>query len=208
MTRKRSLGILALLALAFVATAAPPAIPATPAPVKVLLARPFTLASPATHQWQAEKPTYTAGWIVVLDVDPDLVYPRQVEEPVLYAGSHPAERVNVGYTSGRVVAIVPVDKDDPLDPRAFRFDRHLVFFGQPRFPEQVTEAQVKAEVKRAERAGIKPLATTALRKALDAGGEVRALANLAAVYREAGALVLKYAPDEEELARAKMDTPG
>src|SRR5262245_27654193 len=64
-----------------------PPIPATPAAVKnILYARQFKLEQGYEFEWRADHPKVTAGWLVVLEVDPDLVYPRNVAEPVLYVG--------------------------------------------------------------------------------------------------------------------------
>src|SRR5688572_10973956 len=73
----------------------------------LVVARPFTLERPALHVWRAEATTYDAGYLVVLEVDPQFVEPRQTEEPVLYAGAETVERMNHGDRSGRVVGIVP-----------------------------------------------------------------------------------------------------
>src|SRR5262245_34281476 len=58
---------------------APPALPAQPAksPITLLQAQPFTLEKAATHWFRKEQPTYTAGYVLVLAVDPSLVFPRQ-----------------------------------------------------------------------------------------------------------------------------------
>src|SRR5262245_4270050 len=86
----------------------PPPLPVTPAgEVALLYARPFTVEVPFTHVWRAEQPVFSAGVVVVLSVDPDLVHPRQTAEPILFVGDQTAERVNFGHESGRVVAIVP-----------------------------------------------------------------------------------------------------
>ena len=49
---------------------------AADAPVRgILYAQPFALEQPAVHWWRQERPSYTAGWLVVLDVDTALVKP-------------------------------------------------------------------------------------------------------------------------------------
>src|SRR5207247_5817900 len=70
----------------------------------VVYAQPFVLSKPWTHVWRVEQPSFDAGWLVVLDVDPTFVQPRQTFEPVLYAGDETVERINHGYEAGRVVA--------------------------------------------------------------------------------------------------------
>ena len=80
--------------LAAVATAAePPALPATPAPVQELVyARSFTLEEGYQHTWRADKFQVTSGYLLVLKVDTDYVFPRQTEEPVLFVGNRPPSR--------------------------------------------------------------------------------------------------------------------
>jgi len=182
----RGLGLVALLA-ATEAMARPP-LPATPAPVDAVLhVRPFVLDEGFAFDWRKERPTVTRGTLVVLQVAPELVYPRQTAEPVLYVGEQTAMRLNVGYPSGRVVAIVP---GDPPGEGA------LVFFGTPELPERVTAATIAAEVTKARAAGIAPAARDARVRA--DGAVTRA--NLAALLVDAAALIDRYAPDESARA--------
>ena len=113
----------------------PPDIPTEPhlQPLHLLHAQRFDLDKAYTHWWRAERPRVSSGWLLVLSADPDLVYARQVREPVLYVGNQTAERVNVGYESGRIVAIVPADVfltealnflRDPSTPRRSRRFAH------------------------------------------------------------------------------------
>ena len=90
--------------------------------------------------WGQERPWVTSGVIIVVRAQPDLVYPRQVAEPVLFAGNRVAEKINVGYRSGYVVAIVPGALDLGRDP---------VWFGSPNLPEQVNASTVRDERRRA-----------------------------------------------------------
>src|SRR6202022_4889067 len=84
------------------------AAPAAPAAVKgVLAARRFTLGTPFPYTWTKEHIMVSSGTLVVLEVDPALVVPRDTLAPVLYAGNVPAMRLNHGHKSGRVVGIIP-----------------------------------------------------------------------------------------------------
>ncbi len=127
--------------------------------VTVLEARPFTLAEPATHEWRSERPQYTAGVLLVLDVeDHELVLPRQVAEPILYVGAQTAARLNHGYESGRVIAIVPAttDADGAV---VFDLAGAPIFFGTPGLPEQVDAETATRERAAAVAAGL-PATTT------------------------------------------------
>jgi hypothetical protein len=156
----------------------------------VVYAAPFTLREGYPHDWRREKPMVTSGTLLVLRVQPELVYPRQVAEPVLYVGEQTAERVNVGYPSGYVVAILPGNVD---------LVRSLLWFGTPALPEQVDAKTISAERARAVAAGVRPLLASRLRAARR---DALALENKGDLLREAGLLAERYAADRNE------QTPG
>ena len=133
----------------------PPPLPAvTPVGgVTLIEARPFTLDVPCIHDWRAERPQVTAGVLLVLGVDGELVHPRQGYEPVLYVGDQTAERINVGHESGHVIAVVPA----PVDGQgrvALDLSTTPIYFGAPALPEQVDAATVAKELAAAKARGI------------------------------------------------------
>lgn len=190
-----SFGLAAGFALAGVEPlgAGTPPVPKTPAAVRdVLYASPFTIAQPYHHDWRKERPLVQSGFLIVLNVNPDLVFPRQVAEPVLYVGSQTAERLNVGYPSGRVVALVPGPVDLTRDP---------IWFGTPQLPEQVDAATIQVERAKAEAAGITAKPPAALAAAFRQKVDV---ADKWALLREAGVLVQQYSPQETALAETLL----
>jgi hypothetical protein len=188
----RSFVVLALASIApAAAVAGVPPVPATPAAVQdVVYAAPFVLNEGYTSDWRLERPRVTRGHLVVLKVAPDFVYPRQTAEPVLYAGDQTVERLNVGYRSGYVVAIVPGTAD---------LSRVPIWFGTPALPESVDASAVRSEHARALAAGIRPLSADRVRAALREPLELHDKLDL---LREAGALVQLYASDETDRAAA------
>jgi len=189
MSTLRPFAIAVLAGLPAAAMAGVPPVPPIPAAVEdVVYAAPFALKEGYTSDWRAERPLVARGYLVVLKVAPDLVYPRQVAEPVLYAGDQTVERLNVGYPSGYVVGIVPGGVDLGSAP---------LWFGTPRLPESVDAEVIRAERSLADAAGIRPVSPerihSVLRKPLD-------LADKLDLLREAGALLQLYAPDESERA--------
>jgi hypothetical protein len=206
MQRMRSLAwpILALMLLVGGGTALlqsagdpPPALPAkTPVGGVVLVhARPFTLDRAYVHDWRAERPTVAGGLLLVLAVDPDLVHPRQVAEPVLYVGGQTAERINVGARSGHVVAVVPA----PLDARGrvqLDLTQTPIFFGEPMLPEQVDADRAAQELASALAAGIAPPSADAVAAALAA--PVR-FGDREALQSHATDLIETWSPDEVDL---------
>jgi hypothetical protein len=200
MTRNASLLLLPFLGLALPAVGQTPAMPPTPAPVlDIVSIQPFELQTPAAHLWRAEKPTVRSGYLLVLKVDPGLVYPRQVAEPVLYVGRQTAERVNVGHESGHVVAIVPA-VIDPKHPDHLDLAREIVWFGTPELPERVDARRIAAEHAAAVAAGIRPFAPEKLAAARQRGGALNRQATKVTLVHDAlRRLVRTYSPQEREL---------
>jgi hypothetical protein len=190
-------GALLLVALlGSVATvAAPPPVPATPAPVKNLLViRPFSLAEPYEHLWRLERPIVSSGYVIVVEVDPLLVIPRQAAEPVLYVGDQTAQRINPGDRSGRVVAIVPGKID---------FSSAPIWFGTPELPEQVDARTIREERRLADRAGIRPFPAETIAAARAAGGDAVRLPDMKALLRSVVApLIMEHAPQDKRIAEA------
>jgi hypothetical protein len=168
------------------------AVPATPAPIKnILAARAFTLETPYPYTWSKERIMVSTGVLVVLEVDPAYVVPRDTLEPVLYAGNVPVQRLNHGNVSGRVIGIVPGNIDLASVP---------IWFGSPELPERVTASTVESERMSAERAGIRALPQARI---ASASQPPVAAKDLAALLRDVGAeLVLEYSPQEKELAES------
>ena len=182
-----------LILTAALANAGVPPVPRTPAPIVALVyASPFTLEQGYEHTWRREAPVVTSGYLLVLRVAPALVYPRQVAEPVLYVGSQTAERVNVGYQSGYVVAIVPGPVNLARDP---------IWFGTPRLPEQVDAATIQAERAKAKAAGMRAQTGRAL---FSAQRQKVDFADKRGLLREAGMLVQQYSADEQDLAEGLL----
>lgn len=171
-------------------TAQAPAEPASQKPVKdILYAQPFTLVKGYKNDWSKERELVSSGVLVVLEVDPALVEPRDVAEPILYAGNTPVQRLNHGEQSGRVIGIVPGVADLAGSP---------IWFGAPGLPERVTAETVRAERARAEKSGIRPFAAEKLRSVMRPPA---AAPDFAALLRDQVApLVLEYSPQEKDLA--------
>ena len=165
--------------------------PSTPVPVKgILLARRFTLATPYINNWSKERARVSTGVLVVVEVDPAYVDPRDaVVNPVLYAGDAAVIVLNHGNLSGRVIGIIPGDVDLSTAP---------IWFGSPELPERITQDTVRSQRERAEKAGVRAFPTARIssieRPAL-------AVPDLATLLRTVAAdLVYEYSPQEKQLA--------
>src|SRR6185503_3949290 len=146
--------------------AAPAALPRSA--IEILDAQPFAVDEPFVHEWRAEKPLVSAGYLLALKVDPDLARPRQTYEAVLYVGEQTAERCNWPEEGGVMIVVVPA----PLDPEgrvALDLDRTPIWFGSLELPERVGAARVAQELAIARAAGIGAAKTSVdLRAARDA----------------------------------------
>lgn len=165
-------------------------VPATPAAVKgVLAVRRFTLATPYEYTWSSAPRMVASGSLVVLEVNPAYVVPRNTLEPVLFAGNVAIHRLNQGDKSGRVIGIVPGDID---------LSTVSIWFGTPQLPERLTPALIESERALAQKAGIRAFGQAKIA----AVTRPRAAAqDLAALLRTTGAeLVLQYSPQEKALA--------
>jgi hypothetical protein len=188
---------LAASVLAAAVVAAPPQLPATPAPVQdIVFAQPFTLDQGEVSNWRAERPNITSGYIIVLKVNPDLVYPRQSAEPVLYVGDTTAQRLNVGYRSGHVVAVVGAEL---TGEQAMDLSKVKIWFGTPELPERVDANRIAQESALADAAGIKPFSADKIGDLL-AQNETLSEPSMAGILNEVASLIRRFSPQEEELA--------
>jgi hypothetical protein len=144
------------------------------------------------HDWRKERPMVSAGTLVVLKINPDLVVPRQSAEPVLYAGNQTAQRLNNGHESGHLIAIIPGEVDLTQAP---------IWFGRPELPERVDAKMINSERKLAEAANIQPFAVHKVQETTCKGGGRLEVFDLQALLRDHVAeLVLTYSPQEKHLA--------
>ena len=193
----RSLAMLVLLlALSRVSAQEPVGPPEAsvglPAAAGSLLAvRGFTLQTARPYPWRQDHPEIRAGVLLALQVDPDLARPRQVAGPVIYVGDLPAERLNSGWPSGRLLLLVPGSPELSMEP---------IFFGPPELPERISAEQARAELRRAEVLGLAPFALPEVEAALAAGGAALQLPDARALEHAVADWIDAWAPDEAERA--------
>ncbi len=123
--------------------------------VEILAAHAFVVDEPFVHEWRAEKPSVSAGYLLVLAVEPELARPRQTYEPVLYVGQQTAERCNAPPEGGRLVVLVPA----PLDGEgrvALDLATTPIWFGSLELPERVDAGRIAQELELARQHGIGP----------------------------------------------------
>jgi hypothetical protein len=164
--------------------------PVTPSPVRNLLfAQPFTLETPFTNTFSKERERISNGVLIVVEVDPALVIPRNSLEPVLYAGNAAVQRLNHGESSGRVIGIVPGTLNLATAP---------IWFGTPQLPERVTQNTIQYERGLADKAGVRAFPSTRLDSIQRPVIAAKDLATLLSTV--AANLIYEYSPQEKELA--------
>ena len=168
------------------------AVSVTPKAIKGILAsRRFTLETPFPYTWTKEQLMVSTGVLVVLDVDPAYVIPRNTLEPVLYAGNTPVQRLNHGNRSGHVIGIVPGNIDLASTP---------IWFGSPELPERVTSSIAVSERELAAKAGVHALSKARIRAVQRPPVVTKDLATL--LRTVAADLVLEFSPQEKQLAES------
>lgn len=168
--------------------------PRTSPPTSVdalVYAQRFVLQQGYRSYWSREKTFIRSGFLVVLKVDPALVYPHEAATPMLYVGDQTAERINVGYLDGHVIAIVPGSVDIDTAP---------IWFGTPDLPERVDAQKIAAERQLADAAGIRTIAADERTAAFSQGGAVLYAYDKVELLQSAAALIEEYAPSEQDLA--------
>lgn len=164
----------------------------------LLYVRPFTLEQPYRYVYTAEQSEITSGFLLVLEVDRELAQPRDFAMPVLYVGTRPAELLNFGHLSGRIVALIPGDTD---------LATAAAYFGSTELPERVDATRGEQELTAALARGVRPFAREVVDAARAAGGSPIEARNIDAVYRAGGELILRYAPEERETAEGYLLIP-
>ena len=160
---------LLLLLLACLPTWADAPLPATPAAAQRLLhVAQFEMEEPFPFTWHAEKMPVRQGTMLVIEVAPELILPRQTAEPVLYVGEHTAWRVSGYNEAGIVVAFVPAHVDLSVAP---------VWFGSPELPERVDGETAARELQTARSAGIAPFDGETLERVAARTDEMQVLAH-------------------------------
>ncbi|RME24153.1 MAG: hypothetical protein D6798_11895, partial [Deltaproteobacteria bacterium] len=96
--------------------------------VALRIAVPFRVHQGWRYTWRADRPVVTEGWLLVVEVDPELSRPRQDLSPVLMAGPWPVERITWGYDDPTMAVIVPAAVDLAETP---------LYWGPAALPEQL-----------------------------------------------------------------------
>lgn len=174
---------------------------------ELLWAVPFRVQEPFVHHWRKEQPRVSAGYLLVLAVDPEYVRPRETAEPVLYAGDQTIERVNHGFESGRVVAILPTECEG-AGPTSLGLAETPFWFGAPELPERITAREIRVERERAEKTALRRFSAAEVSAALKRGGAPLSLSRREDLEAHAGRLVLENSPDEYDLADGLLAPTG
>jgi hypothetical protein len=118
-----------------------------PAVRAVVSAEPFVLTSPYAYAWSAEAPEVRGGTLLELDVAPAWLVVRDIDQPVLYVGSTPAEVLRRDLAAERMWVVVPGALPASV----------AIWFGPATLPERVTAESGARALAAAEAAGLVPL---------------------------------------------------
>jgi hypothetical protein len=164
----------------------------------LVYARPFTLEQPYSYAYSKEQPRIQSGYILVLNVDPELAQPRNAWTPVIYVGRYPAEITNLRVESGRLVVLVPGEVDLAKDP---------AYFGSVELPERVDAARGAEELAAALKIGIRPFSSDVIASALAAGGPALRAVGINDVYRAVAGVLTTYVPEDRDRAEQYLKIP-
>ncbi|MFT5284979.1 MAG: hypothetical protein ACI8TQ_001140 [Planctomycetota bacterium] len=170
----------------------------------ILAALPIELTKPFTHDWSAERAPVQTGWLLALEVEPEMLVPHQVADPVLYVGDQAVERINRGDESGRVIVIVPKRVDLSSAP---------IYFGTAALPESVDATTRSAELSLARQNGAKAFSAATLELAYEKGlsgsdTEVVEFADRHQLLDFAAQWIYEYCPDESDFASKLLRIPS
>jgi hypothetical protein len=157
----------------------------------VVYIQPFKLEKSYKFDWRSERPEVRSGLLVVIKVDTSQVRPTNDLQPVLYAGNQTVQRINEGYESGYLVAIIP----DPID-----LSKDAVWFGTPGLPERTDAKSIRAERAKALSSGIRPMKADDVKSHTKDMASVPDLTTLLRKY--AADLILEYSPQEKHIVEA------
>ena len=155
-------------------------------PLRLLFAQPFFLDQSYQHAWRSDQPTYSAGYVIAVAADPEVMPVMQVHHPLMFVGDMPIERVNDGWQSGVVVGFVP----SPVKDGQLTLDLATtpIFWAKPDIlPEALTASQARAELERAIESGAVAQQGATVQSAVTSGG--------GAVYVETHGMLQRYVAD-------------
>ena len=194
----------------------PPPLPPPPVGhgIELVYAQPYLLDEGYTHWWRAEQPTVSAGYLLVLAVDSDLVFPRQGYQPVLYVGGQTAERINVGFvpdelapgSKANVIALVPAEHDRRGEV-TLDLATTPIWFGTPELPERVDEERLLQEYVLARERGIVPPPSAVVEAARRRGGGPLYARDYVELQHHAAELIRRYSPGEADLIEGLLAPP-
>ncbi len=164
--------------------------------VRLLFVQPFVLDESYRHAWRADQPQVSAGYLVAVSADAELLPPRQVHNALLFAGEMPLERLNDGSQSGIYVGLLPspqgADGEPTLDLR-----ETPLFWAKPEIlPESLTPDDARSAARDAN--AVAQSAATVDGALAEAGGTVY-LSTHGMLRRYAADVIERYSPLEADL---------
>lgn len=166
--------------------------------VKLLFAQPFFLDEPYAYDHRADRPQVSAGYLIAVAADPEVVPVMQVFHPLLFAGDVPVERLNDGWQSGVVIGLVP----SPVAGEGLALDlaKTPIYWAQPDvLPEALTPADAQVVLQQAVASGVVAQRGETVELALAASGGAVYVESRGMLHRYAADVIERYSPEEVDL---------
>ncbi|MEW6746562.1 MAG: hypothetical protein AB1486_27805 [Planctomycetota bacterium] len=163
-----------------------------PKAVELIYARPFEVEQPIPFVVGGKIEASKKGYIVVLKADLRVLEPMDVPDHVIFAGKAVTQKINSGYRSGYVVAMVP----------EVNLFESALWVGSRLLPDTITPEVYDREQRAATERKIKPLTKRQVEEALAKGGSVLRVKDMNELWFETKPLILQYSPQEREMAES------
>ncbi|MEM7308096.1 MAG: hypothetical protein AAF682_15565 [Planctomycetota bacterium] len=167
--------------------------------VRLLFAQPFFLDDSYAHAWRSDQPTASAGYLIAVSADQDVLPVRQVHNPLLFVGDMPVERINEASASGVYIGLVPsaVDANGEL---TLDLTEAPIHWAKPDvLPEALTPAKAQAVLAEAVTSGAVAQRADLVEQAFEEAGGAVYLPNHGMLYRYAADVIERYSPTETDL---------
>lgn len=171
--------------------------PSRPAPLRLLVATPFTLAEPLVLDPRTSP--LRRGSLIVVETSPSQLEPRHENDFLVTVDGVPARCLNGGARSGRLVCLVRTD----LSQRS----PVLVLDDAPHTVEDPSARSGDRRATRLRRARIGRRPYRETEAARETGGATRTLLTAGELRRWIAATIREYSPEERDRAAA-LERPG
>lgn len=176
-------------------------IPVTQSPLRLLHAQPFFLDQEWSYDWRADRPSVSAGYILVVSGDPRLIEARQVHDELLFVGDMPVAQLNTGTEAGVFIGFLP-SAGSPETGLEVDLTTAPMFLAKPEIlPESLQPEDARRVLEQAVAAGAAPQRAAHVKRALAESSGPVFLESHGMLQRYSADFVERYSPQEVDLVR-------